>query len=227
MLLHKDTSHFCELEEIYLGVAASQTFQESKATIPENDLSSFLKNCLQFYIELCNQIKNRFTFEDDIFDIIEIVDPVKAQSFSVKSLTKVINKFSFLKNYINCQELDNEWRQHGLMDFKDLHMNPSKPAEEYWKHVLDLKNSAGVLLFPNLKKVIQFILILPFSNASVERIFSDLNNIKTDNRSRLDTSNITALLHTKEGIKELNGLLNFEPTPEMLNSNFFKSKNTQ
>lgn len=217
-LNHKNPHLFCKLEHIYLGVGASQTLMESKSTLPEEDVTYFLKNCLNFYIELASQIKNRFVFTDNVFDIIEIVNPLKAQSFNRKSLIDIINKFPFIKEFINCQELDNEWRHHGTMDYIQLQMDPSKSVEEYWHYVLNFKNAAGRPLFPNLKIVIQFLLILPFSNASVERIFSDLNNIKSDKRNKLNTSTVNALLHTKAGIKA-DGLLDFEPTGEMLNIN--------
>lgn len=53
----------------------------------------------------------------------------------------------------------------------------------------------------------------------MERIFSALNNIKTDNRNCLSTDAISALIHTKQGIeKSHQNLLNFEPNDKMLNT---------
>ncbi|KAI4455591.1 hat family dimerization domaincontaining protein-related [Holotrichia oblita] len=218
-LNHKNPHYFCTLEDIYLGLAATQTLQDLKQTLPKEEISSFLKNCLSFYIELSTEIKNRFVFTDPIFEIIDILDPLMAQCFKIKSLSSVTSKFPFLKQYIDCQKLDNEWRQHGLMDHKLYNLDPLKSAAEYWNDVMNLKNAAGIKLFSNLEVVIQFLLVLPFSNAPCERIFSDLNNIKTDKRNNMVSSTITALLHTKQGIKESDGVIKFEPSPEMLRIN--------
>ena len=52
-------------------------------------------------------------------------------------------------------------------------------ADIYWSKVFKLKNSAGQYIFTNIKYVISLLLVLPFSNASVERKFSVLKNLKT------------------------------------------------
>lgn len=85
-------------------------------------------------------------------------------------------------------------------------------AEDYWSEIFKLKNDVGVLFFPNLKKTFSLLLVLPYSNASVERIFSDLFNIKTEKRNLLKTSNIKAILATKEGVMQSSGCMKFQPT---------------
>lgn len=97
------------------------------------------------------------------------------------------------------------------MNFKELGLNSLSHADEYWKQVFEIRNGVGVPRFPNLKIVMQLLLILPFSDASVERIFSTLNNIKAYHRSKLCTDSITTLLHTKEGMEEAGRVISFEP----------------
>lgn len=82
----------------------------------------------------------------------------------------VFTRFPFLKDFVDCQALDNEWREHALLDFNVLDLNASLPAEIYWHKVFDQENCAGIQMFSNLKIVINLLLILPFSNASVERV---------------------------------------------------------
>ncbi|CAH0546932.1 unnamed protein product [Brassicogethes aeneus] len=143
-LNHKNPDFFCSLDQIYLGIAANESIADLKNNASENEVTLFLKNCLQFYIELVSQIKKRFVFDDDVFDIVSIVDPMNAQSFSVRTLAKVTKRFPILKECINCQELDNEWRDHAHIDFKEMGMDPTKTAEEYWKQVFEFRNRAGV-----------------------------------------------------------------------------------
>nr|CAI5817845.1 unnamed protein product [Callosobruchus analis] len=57
--------------------------------------------------------------------------------------------------------------------------------------------------------------IMPFSNATIERIFSVVKDVKTDHRSRLDTDPMVGILSAKDGLKSKGGAVNFVPTEQM------------
>lgn len=144
---------------------------------------------------------------------MDIVDPKFAQSFKIKSLINFKNRFPFVE--IDCQQLDNEWREHAFLDHNKLELYDNLDVETYWSKVFQIQNCVGKALFPNLSIIIKFLLILPFSNSSVERVFSKLNTIKTDLRNKLSSDTIALIRFTKEGI-DRNGCENFEPSTEML-----------
>ncbi|KAJ8939989.1 hypothetical protein NQ314_010929 [Rhamnusium bicolor] len=77
-------------------------------------------------------------------------------------------------------------------------------------------------VYKNLKAVVSILLILPFSNASVERLFSDLNNVKTDLKNGLKTDSVAAILATKDSIKHQGGILKFTPTDKLINSSIWR-----
>lgn len=220
---HKNTDKHIQLENIYLGVAAHESILNLKTdeNFKENELQLFLKSCKSFYIEIVTEIEKRFSFNDPIFDVIMIVDPKVAQEYKIKSFLPVFKRFAFLKDIINQQELDKEWRQHALLDYNLYNLDCNSTAEVYWSKIFSLKNDSNVLLFPNLKIVISLLLILPFANASVERVFSSLNNTKTEHRNRLETSTLRAILFAKDGVSSRGGCSNFEPSNEMLNMNIW------
>ncbi|XP_072402181.1 uncharacterized protein [Diabrotica undecimpunctata] len=222
-LNHENPTNFVSLHDIYIGVAATESLKElkKKPNLNQKEFDSFFKCILEFYIELVSNIKNRFTFNDPIYKIISILDPKIAQSFEIKSLQCVTNQFPILKEYVNIQELDNEWRRHALLDFEKLNLN-SDDCEQYWSQIFNLKNDANAFLFPNLKKTLQLLSVLPFSNASVERIFSDLFNIKSDKRNLLNSSTAKAILATKAGVEKNGGCLKFIPSKKMLGHNTWK-----
>lgn len=217
---HTDPRKFLPIENIYLGIQATESFTDlqKNSNVLKKDIDIFLKNCLNFYLELVTDIKKRFVFEDPLFDLIRVVDPKFAYSYEIKTLQHVLERFPVLCNFVDKQLLDNEWKKHALLDFNELEFNFTEDADDYWRQILKLKNSAGMNIFPNLKIVINFLLILPFSNASVERIFSDLKNIKTHNRNSLNTHTIRALILTKQGI---DNVINFEPDKKLLNANIW------
>ena len=127
-----------------------------------------------------------------------------------------------MKDCVSEQDLDNEWREHALLDHEKLKLSTTLSVETYWKRVFEFKNAAGQLMFPNLKIVVSLLLVLPFSNASVERVFSNLNNIKTENRNKLSVEVINSLLITKQAINEQGGMVQFEPTEQMYNKNIWQ-----
>jgi len=59
-----------------------------------------------------------------------------------------------------------------------------------WKHILDTDENF-YFNYPNLTIIVKIALLIPFSNAHVERIFSQTNLIKNKlrNRMHLDTLN--------------------------------------
>ena len=59
----------------------------------------------------------------------------------------------------------------------------------------------GSFKYPNLRKVVACIMSLPFSNASVERLFSLLKLVKSDVRNALKRETLAGLMHAHEGMK--------------------------
>lgn len=224
-LNHSDPANFTQLDKIYIGISATHSLDElkKKSCVPQADIDTFFKSILSFYLELVSNIKSRFKFNDIIYDILKIVDPKEAQSFDVKSMNMVFERFPFLKDYLDPQQTDNEWRKHAFLNLENLEAPVNEP-DLYWAKILSLKNAAHQPLFPNLKKLFSLLLVLPFSNASVERIFSDVFNIKTDKRNLLSTENMRAIIATKQGIKNSGGIVQFTPTKKMLESKIWKKK---
>jgi len=62
----------------------------------------------------------------------------------------------------------------------------------------------------NVLHVFEIMLITPFTNAKVERIFSKMNRIKTDTRNRLSRSRLDVCLRVGEEGKSVE---NFDPNP--------------
>lgn len=225
---HQDPNNFLPLDKIYIGIQASASialFLEKHPEDPaaKSEIDKIRKACLQFYIEVVTQLKARFQFTDPIFQFINIVDPCYAQGYEVKDLGVVLKRFPYLSLIIDYQKLDIEWKKHALLDHESLGLDNKLPAEQYWKKVFVVKDGQGQCAFPNLKVVIGLLLVLPFSNASVERTFSQLKKIKTQDRNCLKTETVSALMATKNGVAKHGGCISFEPTKAMINKKIIYS----
>lgn len=78
-----------------------------------------------------------------------------------------------MNDFVDRQEIDSEWKKHALLNYEELNLDNKKEASEYWEKVFEIKNATGQSAFPNLQKVIRLLLVLPFSNACVGRVFSE------------------------------------------------------
>lgn len=219
------SQYYLPLNEIYIGVSATDSITnlKNKNVVNSNEIFKFFKSCQEFYIELVVDIKKRFVFDDPVFECITITNPALVKLFNTKSLANILKRFPVLNNFIdNAQELDKEWRELALMELEPIEPSNSNDIMEYWRKVFCLKNSLGEIYFPNILFVMRLLLALPFSNASVERLFSDLKNIKTMHRNKLKTDSLVGILRTKHSVVDC---IDFKPSAAMIKSKTWDTSN--
>ncbi|KAK3889680.1 hypothetical protein Pcinc_006246 [Petrolisthes cinctipes] len=72
-----------------------------------------------------------------------------------------------------------------------------------WIEVGKYTDASGMNPFQELYDLAISVLSLPNSNAEVERLFSQLNLVKTNLRNRLSTSSVSAVLTIRSGLKRV------------------------
>jgi hypothetical protein len=210
------------LNEVYVGILASDTMNDIKAELGRNspDISLYYSQCRDFLIEAVRQIQTRFN-DCNKLDILSFLSPSIAFNLEIPSLSGLFQKMPLLAEVADLQKVDEEWREHSL----NPNLNDNMSVEEYWQVVFKAKKTAHELATPNLVKVVKVLLSLPFSNAAVERVFSQLKLVKTDHRSNLKQESLLGLLTTKMTLlksrsgehSNVSQTVNLEPTKEMLN----------
>lgn len=88
-------------------------------------------------------------------------------------------------------------------NFKNIILE-NKSLEEVWVDIFNINVSSEFadVSFKNLKTVVEFILCIPGTNATVERVFSRMNCLWTDEKNRLDISTVKAMFTVKMFFKE-------------------------
>ena len=197
----KNEPQYLPLRQVYLGMEAhdSMALLSCDRCVKQTELDLVYRAARDFYVEAIAQIKARFKFEDPIFEFTKVLDPKVSRELSVRTLSPYLDEFS-MPGWDKAK-IDAEWRRQAMVDLPENLSLGISSAKEYWGYILNLKNGAGDLRFAHLKQVIQWFLTLPFSNVVVERLFSDLKNIKTDHRNRLGQSTTAGLLQCKYGMK--------------------------
>ena len=91
------------------------------------------------------------------------------------------------------------------------------PVDEFWGRLTTVTDGTEEAQFITLCRFMKCLLVLSHSNADTERVFSQVNLIKTELRNRLKTKTVSALLSAKEGIKITSGdCCKFSPSDELV-----------
>lgn len=219
----KSSVNFLPLSEIYVGLKVSQLIESlSQDPRQKADLTKFLQRIQSFLIQLCVELKSRLPLSE-LFEHIQFLDPQHIVYKDFRSLNKILSKFSNLVNETEIQTIDSEYRQlkldkevANLLELGGTSQNEPINTEKFWGHVSKITNADGTKKYLHIVDFAKAMLVLPMSNTACERLFSQMNNIKTDMRNKFKNEHVAAILHVKQAVKEQDGCVNFKPTKEMI-----------
>ncbi|CAK1580533.1 unnamed protein product [Parnassius mnemosyne] len=184
---------------------------------------SVLPRCQSFLIELSNQFLQRLPVQDNFLQDLSFIDHQKAVYGEFRTLIRILRRFPNLVATENMQILDNEYRELKLdLSMTNLLSTSSSTSETFmldtfWSEVSQICDANNKPKYGNLSRFVKQMTILPLSNAKVERIFSDINRIKNQDRNRFNNKNVAAIMHGKEGLRQLEGGCGrFDPDRSMI-----------
>ncbi len=181
--------YWTPLRLIELGPSVTADLACFPSSISVSKIDDFRKICRSFYILLCQQIHMRFPFSQRnvlMMKKLAFMDPEQLKTY--KNITEVAIFFGFDHEMIH-REYKMLQRSHIFQGEMDM--------TTFWKAVDKRCYASGEPEFPLLMKLVEVIMVLPHSSATVERIFSAININKTKIRNRLSTVSLTGILHTK------------------------------
>lgn len=131
---------------------------------------------------------------------------------TIPSIAPLAVSFPLIVRENEVNELDREWR---LLRNMDLSEHAGLTASQFWHAVSQMRRGDGSQEFPLLSAFMKNILCLPHSSAAVERVFSQVNLLKTKQRNRLSTDALCGLLHAKRTLTD-SSCYTFQITPPHL-----------
>ncbi|KAL4718030.1 hypothetical protein ACJJTC_002448 [Scirpophaga incertulas] len=218
-----DTRYF--LPQMYLGVKIMMETQKPGIAVKKEELKEFYSRCRDFLVTGCKEIKKRYDFSDDLLQLLKYLSPEEAVSNETRnvcpSILPLLQKLPrIVNNADEFQKIDDEWRMLPVVNKLSLYEINLQKTDEFWLKIRD-----GT----NLKALASFalnVLCLPHSNADFERIFSEVNNIKTRLRNQLITPTINGALLAKQAIRNNNNCTQFQVPNEMIHKMKNKNLNT-
>ncbi|XP_076033730.1 uncharacterized protein LOC143020818 [Oratosquilla oratoria] len=212
-------NYILPLNEINFGYEFN-TFAESCGSTSK-ELVCIKEKCRQFVLELINQVQLRLPGNVDALFLLQKLHPSVATSQSKGSIANIASRYRSVVRDID--ELENEW------DVLHLEQWPKSCLESsigFWAEVYEKLDSAGNRKFPNISAFALALLSLPFSNANVERIFSDIMNIVHSKvRNGFSVRSAEAVLQIRYGLS-LQGVtcVDFIPPEDMIRNFLAKAE---
>ena len=184
---------------MYLGVKVGIELRSHRYDRQEEN--NFRRSCLDFLFEGASQIYKRFSFESEHLESLKALNPKEVFAQEIPSLVSLLQVHSHIATDI--QAIDTEWRLLSNSLGTLVNINSTMKPVEFWSKVGKAELMDNTPVFPNLSHFMITLLCLPHSSASVERIFSAINRMKTKSRSRLSTQSLIGLLQTRQLFREV------------------------
>jgi hypothetical protein len=189
-----------KLEKIDVG-GRCENFLRQKS-LGDNEMQ-FRRDALSFLSDLCAQIRQRFPLtSDSVLAHMRVID-VKTALMHEKRMESIIPLASFFPKLVSEIELDNlqdQWKSLAVSKQSLGEMVKLEPAI-FWFNLRLIKDGNDHSKFGLLSSFMCEIMALPISSACVERIFSQINMIKTTQTNKLHAATVSNRLLAKQAIK--------------------------
>lgn len=181
----------------YLGHRFERKICEMKEKgLPASEEEAVRSRCIQFIVKLIEEIKNRLPENLTIMQTINKISVNCALSHNKdeESIINLLNHFNIRDKEFVAKVVD-QWHQVHLFKWEKI-----EKTKEFWSEVMEFRDCQGECRFKELAKFAFSILILPHSNADVERLFSSMNIIKTKQRNKMKLDLLTSILVVRWGL---------------------------
>ena len=160
-----------------------------------NFIPSFVR---EYSIAIINAIKNRFP-EYELYSAFSIFDPKELPDDDTELVLYGNQEIEILGNFYGKIKLVNENEFSEIIDKEKLNQewNSVKPYLQYyknnnqemdfiqlWQHILNTDDDFS-FNYPTIVILVKIALLIPLSNAHVERIFSQMKLIKNNLRNKM------------------------------------------
>ncbi|XP_064488440.1 uncharacterized protein LOC135400538 [Ornithodoros turicata] len=201
-------SHILHVRACAFGTTFRQALET--ANLDDDERTRVMERCRQFLVAAIKAVLKRVPSNIDLMENMKLLhcDAIATRRFG--DIFEAFRKFiapgdvSVMESeFLLLQANINELRRGSTCDF--------------WINVACATNSAGEKKFPRLSHLALSLLTLPLSNASVERVFSQVALTKTDIRNRMSHNTLENTLHVKFALRKDGGCCkDFVPSDEFL-----------
>ncbi|KAH9362499.1 hypothetical protein HPB48_015587 [Haemaphysalis longicornis] len=148
-------------------------------------------SCIRFITTLVDQIRQRLPYKITVLQETSLLSIENALCVVKELLIPLLEAMAVPPETI--EKIQNQWSKITLLNWKHI-----SSTQSFWCEVHSCKDACGDNLFAELA---MSMLVLPYSNAEVERTFSQLKIVKSKLRNKLKHETTNAILDVKAGLK--------------------------
>jgi hypothetical protein len=180
-----------------LSYELNKKLQYCKLDDAEKQNTSIRSRCINFTVKLFKEIRKRLP---DNFSILQ-----KMSMFSVENcLNPMKASIVEIAELMGCSpsEIDkivNQWNNIHIVNW-----SAKTDTYDFWTEVLSHRDASGMNPYREVDDLATKLLVLPHSNAEVERLFSQMAIVKNKRRNRMLNPKLNAILHIKSGLHRSN-----------------------
>lgn len=180
-----------------LGYSVEKLLEDMKyyKKINNDGEKNFRARCIDFLKDLANQIRQRLPINISVLKKISMLSPKCILSNIKDSITPLLRELHYSDGLIAL--IDRQYCNMYLYDWPEK----LNKADIFWLDVQEFKNSANENPFKELAEFALSMLCLPISNADIERVFSDMNLVKSKLRNKMQSELLNSILCIRAGLK--------------------------
>lgn len=202
-MINRDIPHFnifeSKIEESmfleipYIGCRAEQEIKK----LNTQQATLVRQKCIEFLHKLFIEIRSRTPKNIEVFNKIKCFDIANILVLTERNKSKLINVLDIYEE--NLQQRTKLLDQASQLSF--VNWTEKEDSLKFWTEVYNYSNSIGQNPFHDLAKFVFRFYVLPFSNAEVERAFSQMNICKSKLRNRMGSKLLNSLITVRYFLK--------------------------
>lgn len=183
----------------YLGYSFESKLSEIRNNRPitEQEEQTVRGRCIKFVCSLIKQLQQRLPDNIEILRKLSLLAVSKALFVVKEPLIPLLEISKLHSDTITKIEL--QWQKLTIVKWNNVNNSVN-----FWCEVSNYCDASGENPFKELADFALSRLVLPWSNAEVERIFSQLNLVKTKIRNRMRIRTVNAILGIRAGLRRSN-----------------------
>ncbi|CAD6204112.1 GSCOCG00009869001-RA-CDS, partial [Cotesia congregata] len=167
---------------------------KEKKAITEQQEKELRERCIKFLIKLVHELRSRLPDNIQILQKTNLLACQNVLKVHKESLTPLLEHLNYSSTTISL--IETQWNAIHFTKWTEVN-----DTVQFWTEVKEYKDATGTNPFQELSDFAFSILLLPYSNAEVERVFSAMNLVKTKLRNKMNSEMTNALLTIRAGLK--------------------------
>jgi len=152
--------------------------------------------CINFVVHLHTELKERLPENIQTLRSVNLISPANCLR-QVKPAIDELARLMCLDDS-EIQKAEVQWKKLALVEWE----RTSKTVP-FWAEVLQYRNASGTVVFEDIARLALRLLVLPWSNAEIERAFSQVSIVKSKHRNRMGNEMLNGILTIRAGLRRI------------------------